>query len=167
MNVKKAEIERDTNINTTTSKTIKKTTTNNAAALVDSSSVSIEIPSNLKNYAEQIVALTSCLEAALAQKVIDELSAGMADSSIKSPIGWLSNVVKKAQAGEFVPSKSLVRMEKIKNDNNVKNIIAEREAAAKANYTEQKSVMETGSWIVEQVRAKRVSKAAGGFGSTI
>lgn len=106
MNVKKAEIERDTNINTITSKTTK-TTTTNTASLVDGSSVSIEIPSNLQNYAEQIVNLTSCLESALAQKVIDELSAGMADSSIKSPMGWLSNVVKKAQAGEFIESKSI------------------------------------------------------------
>jgi hypothetical protein len=155
------DTDTDTDTDTTTNTTDSNSDSAKIANKGSSSCDSIQIPTNLLKFREQILIKVACLEPGLGQKVIDELSAGLADSSIKSPIGWLDRVVKKAQAGDFAPSKSLVLSEKIKNDNNVKNIIAARDAAAKSNYTEQKSVMETGGGIVEQVRAKRVRKAAG------
>jgi hypothetical protein len=127
----------DTDTDTTTTNTNTNTTDSNSdstkiANKGSSSCDSIQIPTNLLKFREQILIKVSCLEPFLGQKVIDELSAGLADSSIKSPIGWLSNVVKKAQAGEFVPSKSLKIEENERREKERKKNAAAAKAAHKA-----------------------------------
>jgi hypothetical protein len=126
----------DTSISTDTTTSTHTDDSNNSAFGSGSGSVSIKIPTNLKIFKEQIINLTDCLPIDLAQDVVDELAANMDDLSVKSPIGWLSQVVKKAKNGEFSSSKSLIK----KNKSGVLNVhqrshatkIAQFESALKA-----------------------------------
>jgi hypothetical protein len=104
------------------------------------SSVSIKIPTNLQNLSEQIIKLTSCLQTHLAQNVIDEFAANMTDSSLKNPLGWLSMVVKKAQNGEFVPSKSLIAKQK----NERKEGLTDAQKASEKSISEFENALKNG-----------------------
>ncbi|MEQ1668533.1 MAG: hypothetical protein ABL868_08780 [Sulfuriferula sp.] len=131
---KLAEFDDDINkINITNKNKINKTTTNSAPP--QSGGFLVQVPGNLQQFSAQIIKLTSCLQTDLAQDVIDEFAASMADSSIKSPIGWLDRVVKKAKAGEFLPSKSLKIEENERREKERKKNAANSKAAHKAEVT--------------------------------